>query len=61
MKEFITSNFLKEHFPAVNASHILGYVKEVDKNIRGSLNKKNEYELGDVIGWSGLEENMKVL
>ena len=48
--------FPERAFPsAVNASHILGYVKEVDKNIRGSLNKKNEYELGDVIGWSGLE------
>ena len=58
MREYTTSNFLKEHsLPCVNASHILGYVKEVDRDIRGSLIKKNEYELGDVIGWSGLERN----
>ena len=50
--------FPERAFPSiVNASHILGYVKEVDRDIRGSLIKKNEYELGDVIGWSGLERN----
>ncbi len=50
--------FPERAFPStVNASHILGYVKEVDRDIRGSLLKKNEYELGDVIGWSGLERN----
>ena len=48
--------FPERAFPSkVNASHILGYVKEVDRGIRNSLNKKNDYELGDVIGWSGLE------
>ena len=48
--------FPERAFPSkVNASHILGYVKEVDRDIRNSLNKKNDYELGDVIGWSGLE------
>ena len=35
--------FPERDFPSiVNASHILGYVKEVDKAIRNSLNKKNE-------------------
>ncbi len=48
--------FPERAFPSkVNASHILGYVKEVDRDIRNSLNRKNDYELGDVIGWSGLE------
>ena len=48
--------FPERAFPSkVNASHILGYVKEVDRDIRNSLDKKNDYELGDVIGWSGLE------
>ena len=50
--------FPERAFPSlVNASHILGYVKEVDRNIRKSLKRKNDYELGDVIGWSGLERN----
>jgi penicillin-binding protein 2 len=47
----------ERYFPSnVNASHILGYVKEVDKPIRKILNKKGEYELGDLIGWNGLEK-----
>ena len=50
--------FPERAFPSsVNASHILGYVKEVDRDIRNSLKRKNDYELGDVIGWSGLERN----
>ena len=48
--------FPERAFPSiVNASHILGYVKEVDRGIRSTLSKKDDYELGDVIGWSGLE------
>tara|TARA_A100000164_G_scaffold342699_1_gene340401 strand:+ start:288 stop:2045 length:1758 start_codon:yes stop_codon:yes gene_type:complete len=54
--------FPERAFPSsVNASHILGYVKEVDRNIRNSLKRKNDYELGDVIGWSGLERNYENL
>ena len=54
--------FPERAFPSsVNASHILGYVKEVDRNIRSSLQSKNDYELGDVIGWSGLERNYEGL
>jgi len=45
----------------VNASHILGYVREVDKGIRQSLDNPTEYELGDIIGWSGLEKNTKII
>ena len=49
--------FPERAFPSVvNASHILGYVKEVDKDIRSSMDNPNEYELGDIIGWSGLEK-----
>ena len=49
--------FPERYFPSkVRASHILGYVKEVDKPIRNSLDDKNEYELGDMIGWNGLEK-----
>ena len=49
--------FPERYFPsAVRASHILGYVKEVDKSIRATLKDKSEYELGDMIGWNGLEK-----
>ncbi len=48
--------FPERSFPSkINASHILGYVKEVDKDIRNTLIDPNNYELGDIIGWSGLE------
>ena len=48
---------LERYFPSkVRASHILGYLKEVDKTVRQSLEKRNEYELGDMIGWNGLEK-----
>tara|TARA_A100001037_G_C15149499_1_gene638295 strand:+ start:51 stop:1814 length:1764 start_codon:yes stop_codon:yes gene_type:complete len=47
----------ERYFPSnVRASHILGFVKEVDKSVRESLQYKNEYELGDMIGWDGLEK-----
>ena len=50
--------FPERYFPSiVNAAHILGYVKEVDKGIRQSLIDPNQYELGDIIGWSGLEKS----
>ena len=52
--------FPERAFPSiVNASHILGYVKEVDKEIRNSKSNPNQYELGDIIGWSGLEKCTK--
>jgi len=49
--------FPERYFPSkVNASHILGYVREIDKPIRSGLDQKNEYEIGDMIGWIGLEK-----
>jgi len=49
--------FPERYFPSdVKASHILGYVKEVDRSIRESSTNSNEYELGDIIGWTGLEK-----
>ena len=49
--------FPERYFPsAVRASHILGYVKEVDKSVRAAIKNKSEYELGDMIGWNGLEK-----
>ena len=50
--------FPERYFPSdVKASHILGYVKEVGRGIRESLKDPTGYELGDVIGWSGLEKS----
>ena len=44
-------------FPnGVRAPHLFGHVKEVDRSIRKSLRNKERYELGDLVGWSGLEK-----
>ena len=39
----------------VFAYHLFGYVKEIDRSIRNNLENKDLYELGDLLGWSGLE------
>ena len=40
----------------VRAAHLFGYVKEVDRLIRRDLSNRELYELGDLVGWSGLEK-----
>ena len=40
----------------VRAPHLFGYVKEIDRTIRKNLKNKDLYELGDLVGWSGLEK-----
>ena len=40
----------------VRAPHLFGYVKEIDRSIRNNLENKDLYELGDLLGWSGLEK-----
>ena len=40
----------------VKAPHLFGYVKEIDRSIRKSLKNRDLYELGDLVGWSGLEK-----
>ena len=53
--------FPERFFPSiVRASHILGYVKEVNREIRQSLSNPSIYELGDIIGWSGLEKSYEM-
>ena len=50
-------NFPERYFPSrIHGSHIFGIVKEVDRDVRNSLRNKEEYELGDMIGWSGIEK-----
>ena len=40
----------------VRAPHLFGYVKEIDRLIRRDLENRDLYELGDLVGWSGLEK-----
>ena len=40
----------------VKAPHLFGYVKEIDRSIRKNLKNRELYELGDLVGWSGLEK-----
>ncbi len=47
----------ERYYPnGVRAPHLFGYVKEIDRNIRKNLYNKQFYELGDLVGWSGLEK-----
>ena len=57
LKGIYYQQFPERYFPSkIRASHVLGYVKEVDRDIRENLPKKDEYELGDMVGWNGLEK-----
>jgi len=40
----------------INASHLLGYVKEVDQTLLKNLDVEGNYLYGDLIGWRGLEK-----
>ena len=58
LKGLYYQQFPERYFPSkTRASHILGYVKEVNKEIRNSLINREDYELGDITGWSGLEKS----
>ena len=47
----------ERYFPSnVRAPHLFGYVKEIDRAIRNNLKNKESYELGDLVGWAGLEK-----
>jgi len=41
----------------IHASHVLGYLKEIDRQSIEKLGEDNQYEYGDLIGWSGIEKN----
>ena len=57
LKVYIMTKF-REFYPnGVRAPHLFGYVKEVDRVIRKDLKNKELYELGDLVGWSGLEKH----
>ena len=51
----------ERYFPSrVKAPHLFGYVKEVDRQIRESLINGELYELGDLVGWTGLEKQYEI-
>ena len=52
------SQLPERSFPSkVDMSHVLGYVKEIDRSLLKNIdNKQDEYEVGDLIGWQGIEK-----
>lgn len=51
------TQFPERYYPTqISGTHFLGYVNEVNQNIRGKISGKKQYELGDLIGWHGLEK-----
>ncbi|MDP6532835.1 MAG: penicillin-binding protein 2 [Candidatus Marinimicrobia bacterium] len=40
----------------VRASHIVGYMKDLDNNAEEVKDKQSDYKAGDLIGWVGLEK-----
>ncbi|MBL7013404.1 MAG: penicillin-binding protein 2 [Candidatus Marinimicrobia bacterium] len=55
------SQFPERFYPSQSKiSHILGYVKVVDQTIRSKLENSNDYKLGDLLGWSGIEKQYEL-
>ncbi len=46
----------RTYTPRVNASHLLGYVKEVDHALIKELDEPEKYIYGDLVGWRGIEK-----
>ena len=42
--------------PKIRASHVLGYLKEMDQEMIQKMVSNGDYESGDLVGWSGLEQ-----
>ena len=40
----------------INGFHFLGYVREIDRSILKKLGDQNNYDLGDLTGWNGIEK-----
>ena len=43
------------YHPMVKATHVLGYLKEIDKEMINN-SQTNQYSFGDLAGWSGIEK-----
>ncbi len=51
------TQFPERYYPTqISGTHFLGYVNEVNLNIYNSISQKEFYELGDIIGWHGIEK-----
>lgn len=49
--------FPERYYPAVvRAAHLIGYIREVDRNFLTTAEIASEYRIGDLIGWRGLEK-----
>ena len=49
--------FPERSFPSgVNMSHVLGYVKEIDRSLLRNMVDFEQYDVGDLIGWQGIEK-----
>ena len=49
--------FPERSFPSgVNMSHVLGYVKEIDRSLLSNMVDFEQYDVGDLIGWQGIEK-----
>ena len=57
------SQFPERSFPSkVDMSHVLGYVKEIDRPLLNNIdNKLDKYDVGDLIGWQGIEKQYEYM
>ena len=56
------SQLSERSFPAkVGMSHVLGYIKEIDRPLLENINKEFRYDVGDLIGWQGIEKEYEHL
>ena len=56
------SQLAERSFPSkVGMSHVLGYVKEIDRSLLNNINSDIQYDVGDLIGWQGIEKQYEYL
>ena len=56
------SQLSERSFPAkVGMSHVLGYVKEIDRSFLENINSELQYDVGDLIGWQGIEKQYEYI
>jgi len=56
------SQLPERSFPSkVGMSHVLGYVKEIDRSLLHNIKSDLQYDVGDLIGWQGIEKQYEYL
>ncbi len=53
---FYTQHPERIYTQKVRASHLVGYIKDLDNSAKVVADKQSDYEAGDLIGWVGLEK-----